>query len=73
MTVDEKKRALEAEGFIRGARDQRLNRFFRGDFMVVESHEESELPTDDGRDGPWCIVGDDLSELIEIAYDVWVR
>jgi len=39
--------------------------------MVVESHDESELPTDDGANGPWCIVGDDLDALIAVAYDVW--
>jgi hypothetical protein len=39
--------------------------------MVVEAHNESQLPTEDGSNGPWCIVGDNLDELIDTAYDVW--
>lgn len=66
-----KREDLERWGFTVGERDPRLNRAFVGRFMVVESHEESELPTDDGRDGPWCVVGDNLDALIERAWYVW--
>lgn len=69
--MSDKIKALEAMGFIVGPRDPHLNRKYPGGFMVVESHEESELPTDDGSNGPWCIVGDDLDELVEEAYRVW--
>lgn len=62
---------LRKLGFIVGPRDPRLNRKYPGKFMVVESHDESELPTDDGSNGPWCIVGDDLDALVQQAYDVW--
>lgn len=37
--------------------------------MVAEGYEDSELPTDDGSNGPWCIVGDDLNSLIAEAFD----
>ena len=69
--VQAKKSKLVAWGFVVGDRDLRLNTAYSGKFMVVESHEESELPTADGSKGPWCIVGDDLDELINEAYDVW--
>src|SRR5271156_50463 len=64
MTPHEQRKAkLESYGFTCGPRDPRLNRAFKGKFMVVENHDESELPTDSGADGPWCIVGDDLPAL----------
>jgi len=63
---------LRSWGFTVGARDPRLNRAYAGQFMVVEWHTEDELPTWDGRDGPWCVVGDNLDALIEIAHDCWV-
>lgn len=59
---------LRAYGWTVGPRDPRLNRKFSGKFMVVEPFEEDELPTDDGSNGPWCIVGDDLPELINTGY-----
>lgn len=64
---------LQSRGFTVGERDPRLNTAFKGAFMVVESHEESELPTEDGRNGPWCIVGDNLDELVDRAYDNWAE
>ena len=70
-SIEEKLVMLTKMGFTCGARDARLNRRFPGKFMVVEYHEESELPTEDGRNGPWCIVGDDLEELIDEAFNVW--
>jgi hypothetical protein len=66
MTNREK---LESGGFIIGARDPRLNSNFPGRYMVAEPHDESELPTKDGSNGPWCVVGDDLDELITQAAD----
>lgn len=64
-----KRHCLESYGFIIGPRDRRINRFYSGAWMVVEAHEESELPTDDGRNGPWCVVGDDLPHLIQLGFD----
>lgn len=58
-------------GFTVGKRDHRVNRKYRGDFMVVEAHEDNELPTDDGSNGPWAIVGDDLAALVREAYAAW--
>jgi hypothetical protein len=39
--------------------------------MVAEVYEDTEMPTDNGADGPWCIVGDDLPALIRQAYELW--
>lgn len=61
---------LRARGFTVGARDPRINTNYPGAFMVVEAHDESELPTEDGSNGPWAIVGDDLQALIDEAYEV---
>lgn len=63
--------ALKAMGFTVDARDPRLNTAFKGGFMVVEGHEESELPTESGCNGPWCVVGDDLAELVDTAFGCW--
>ena len=62
---------LRQWGFIVGKRDPRLNTRFSGAFMVCESFEPAEVPTKDGSNGPWCIVGDDLTLLVEQAYGVW--
>ncbi len=62
--------SLEAYGYKIGPRDPRINSDYPGAFMVVESHEESELPTRDGSNGPWCIVGDDLPALLDEAFSV---
>lgn len=67
-----KQDALEAAGFVVGIRDCRLNTDFPGAFMVAEEYDESQLPTRDGRDGPWCIVGDNLERLIDEGYDYLV-
>jgi hypothetical protein len=63
--------ALRSWGFTVGRRDSRLNTDHPGRFMVVESHTKKELPTKDGSNGPWCIVGNDLSALVDEAYGVW--
>lgn len=62
---------LESNGFVCGIRDPRINTDYPGKYMVAEEYEDSELPTRDGRNGPWCIVGNDLDELIQKAYNVW--
>lgn len=62
---------LVEEGFTVGVRDPRLNTRYTGKFMVAESYEDDETPTEDGSNGPWCIVGDDLCELVSEAWRVW--
>lgn len=47
-----------------GARNPKINRRFIGAYMVCEPFEDAELPTEDGSNGPWAIVGDDLPALI---------
>jgi hypothetical protein len=67
-----KRACLEQYGFTVGVRDPRLNSDYPGQFMVVESHEECELPTRNGSNGPWCVVGDDLADLIDRGFDFLV-
>ena len=72
MTIaDKADRLVRLGGFTVGERDCRLNTNYAGKYMVVEGHEEDELPTKDGSNGPWCIVGDDLDALVGQAFDVW--
>lgn len=60
---------LEAHGFIVGNRDERINTAFRGQFMVIQPHDETSLPTEDAKNGPWAVVGDNLDELIEQTHN----
>lgn len=69
--TEEMRQALQSWGFTVGPRDSRVNTNYPGAFMVIESHEDSELPTQDGRNGPWAIVGDDLNKLVREAYTLW--
>ena len=62
--------ALERSGFVIGARDARLNRNYRGAFMVAEPYTDEDTPTNDGSNGPFCIVGDNLSALIHEAFAI---
>lgn len=73
MTHEQKVNALVAAGFTVGDRDHRLNTSFPGKFMVVEPYDEDELPTKDGRNGPWCLVGDDIQVLVAEGYDWFVQ
>jgi hypothetical protein len=67
--LESKKTLLREYGWFFGQRDPRLNTDYPGEYMVSEPFDVSELPTKDGRDGPWCIVGDDLDDLILRAAD----
>lgn len=69
MTTTEKTAFLKSYGWTIGKRDLRLNTDFAGLFMCVEPYQESELPTRDGSNGPWCVVGNHLSSLVDAAYD----
>jgi|HubBroStandDraft_2_1064218.scaffolds.fasta_scaffold449928_2 hypothetical protein len=58
--------------FICGPRDVRLNTRYPGKFMVVEEeYRDMDLPTEDGSNGPWCIVGDDFPALVKTAWEIW--
>jgi hypothetical protein len=71
-TIAEKRTYLETLGYVIGDRDPRLNTNFIGAYMIVDDdYKDYKLPTRDGSNGPWCIVGDDLDELIEHAFTVW--
>lgn len=61
---------LKQRGFVVGKRDPRLNRAFKGRFMVAEPYKRG-IATDDARHGPWCIVGDNLAALITTACQYW--
>jgi hypothetical protein len=64
VSQQEAKLLLEEKGLIVGLRDPRRNTAFKGAFMVAEPIDESFLPTR-GAERGWCIVGDDLGELID--------
>jgi len=62
---------LVEHGYFVGDRDPRLNTKYPGRFMVTEDDFATyPLPTKDGSNGPWCIVGDDLDALVKQAFDV---
>ena len=67
MNIAEKQAALLAYGYIVGERDLHMNTAHPGNVMVAEAH--SSIPTKDGSNGPWCIVGNDLAALIDEAYE----
>lgn len=74
MIFEQKLRVLLAYGFTVGVRDGRLNTDHPGYYMVLEgtvqdAEEAGELPTRDGANGPWCLVGDDLSAMLDEAFD----
>lgn len=62
-------------GFAVGLRDKRFNTDHDGAFMVLEgtiadAESDFDLPFrgNDGS-GPWCIVGNDLAQLVDEAFD----
>lgn len=74
MTYEQKATVLRSYGFTVGPRDPRLNTNHSGTWMVVEGsiaeiESDYDLPTQDGANGPWCVVGDDLSALVDEAFD----
>lgn len=69
MTQQEKIDFLRSYGFVIGDRESRLNTNYPGKFMVTEGYDEDELPTEDGSNGPWCIVGDDLDALVDEGHE----
>ncbi|KKL89013.1 hypothetical protein LCGC14_1918870 [marine sediment metagenome] len=72
MKRGEKVMFLLSYGWTVGQRNPQLNTNYPGSYMAVEPFEDDELPTLDGGDGPWCIVGDDLDALINEAYEFLV-
>lgn len=75
MTHEQKTAVLKAYGFTVGARDARLNTDHPGNLMVLEgsiqeAEQDHDLPTANGCDGPWCVVGDSLPELVDEAFDL---
>jgi hypothetical protein len=69
MAQKEKIEFLKSYGWLIGDRDPRLNTDYAGAFMVCEPFDDSEVPTRDGSNGPWCVVGDDLDALIDTAHE----
>lgn len=62
---------LEGFGYRIGSRDPRINTASEGKYMVCEDFAEGDypLPTRDGSNGPWAIVGDDMDMLVNEAYE----
>jgi hypothetical protein len=67
-----KQERLEAIGLIVGKRDPRRNTAFTGEFMVAEPiSDERLLPTEDAMRGGFCIVGNNLDVLIQLAVETF--
>ena len=54
-------------GFYIGVRDPKRNKMFPGNYMVAEY--VSDLETEDASEGGFCLVGDNLTQMINEAYD----
>jgi len=63
--------AIEGCGFIVGDRDPRYSTALEGKYMIAQPLEEHELPTEDARAGGWCVVGDDMDDLIAETYSMF--
>jgi len=61
---------IEGYGFVVGDRDPRYSTALEGKYMIAQPLEEHELPTEDARAGGWCMVGDDMDDLIAEAYNM---
>ena len=61
---------IEGYGFVVGDRDPRYSTALEGKYMIAQPLEEHELPTEDARAGGWCVVGDDMDDLIAEAYNM---
>lgn len=62
--------ALNSDGIYVGVRDPRRNTDYKGEFMICESPEYGEYgSTKDAESGGYCIVGNDLDEMIIDAYN----
>jgi hypothetical protein len=69
MTLIDKIASILDADMLIAPRDPALNTDHDGAFMVVEAgYTDHELPTKDGRNGPWCVVGNDIEELIEAGF-----
>src|SRR4051812_38497108 len=62
ITYEQKATVLRSYGFIVGDRDTDYKTAYPGAFMVRENAENT--------DDDWCVVGDDLNALIDIAFDL---
>ncbi|MBW3243266.1 hypothetical protein KUV57_11215 [Epibacterium sp. DP7N7-1] len=63
-------KVLRSFGWVVGDRDPKMNSNFDGSYMVVEDEYSPDYPGQtDGSDGDgiWCLVGNDLSELVDEA------
>lgn len=62
--------ALIDAGFFVGKRDPLRNTDFEGIWMVAEPlPDDVQRPTKNAGDGAYCIVGNDLEQLINEAYN----
>lgn len=59
---------LNASGYYIGPRDPDRNTAFKGKYMVCATELLEAPPSPDASNGGFCIVGDNLGELIETAH-----
>lgn len=60
--------ALHQEGYYIGPRDYKRNKIFNGKWMVCENVDYPNETLDAGAGG-FCIVGDNLTDLITTAFN----
>lgn len=61
---------LIGNGYTIAAREPKLNTDHMGVFMIAEALEEWDgTPTENGANGPWCLIGDDLAAMVKEAHD----
>ena len=63
-----KAQRLYSMGYYIGPRDPERNKAFNGRYMVCADVFEG--PSDDASDTRFCVVGDNLDELVNEAYDL---
>jgi len=66
---------LQGFGFVAGDRDPKMNTDFSGRFMVAECDTKDARSQRDASCGDqiWCVVGDDLNDLVNSALDIILR
>lgn len=68
-TLDQKMQLLQQIGLICGDRDPNRNTLFKGRFMVAEPLLDDAASTADAGRGGYAIVGDNLAELVDEAFE----
>ena len=69
QNLEQKIHTLQQIGLICGDRDPNRNTLFKGRFMVAEPLLDDAASTADAGRGGYAIVGDNLAELVDEAFE----